>query len=559
VPDSRLRRLSLLGIYCVLTWAFCGVFLSGRGLWGETVFYELSQTRSWWEGFIYPYQATRPLMTVPYQVAYLLSDGSYDSMNWLFMLMVLGTGLVTYRLARELMPASPIVAQVAGAIAIVHGADRMANFVPGMIVRQAVLAAASAALLFVIAYRRRSWPTFLAALLLHAVSLWTYEPGLLALAAVPLLLLMPFDRPDRARWLRWSAGWLTVPALYVAFWVKDYLAHRDEFYQAGRVVPQVSVFDIAWRELSIVAEGLAFWRWPLLWFDWQAKGCEVATTNVIAIPVVVGVVAMFLFMWWTQRNASDAGGPWAKRFAVAVLFALLCAVPYSIVNNTWLEGGPWRTQFFLAVPTAIALALIVAALARRSRLLAAGLATAILASGLISGLIGQLEQQIKWEEYRRVMAAIVERAPQLEQDSMVLLVGVPNPMFSSVCEGSPSFDPFSNDEIWFNSGLQVLYPGTRLLGLYLTEDGRMPGSIQFDFGAEGAGLRKATISIEGTAYRYEDMIAFAYDPRQGAVMLDEFPAREIPGASPDVYRPASRIRPGPPAAETLLKLGTGAR
>ena len=113
------------------------------------------------------------------------------------------------------------------------------------------------------------------------------------------------------------------------------------------------------------------------------------------------------------------------------------------------------------------------------------------------------------------MGAIVDRVPRVKQDTMVLLVGVPNPMFRSVCAAAERFDPFSNDEIWFNSGLQVFYPGTRLLGLYRTEDGRTPGSIQFDFGQGGAALRRATISIKGDAFRYEDMIAFAYDGDRG--------------------------------------------
>ena len=471
-----MRRLSLLGTYAVLTWAFCGVFVAGRGLWGETVFYELSQTRSWWQGFIYPYQATRPLMSVPYQTAYLLSDGSYASFNWLFALSVLVTGLVTYRLVRELMPESLMVARVAGAIAIVHGADKMANFVPGIILRQAVIAAVSAALLFVIAYRRRSWPVLVAALMLHAASLWTYESGLPALAAVPFLA-MSFDGPDRRRWLRWSATWWSVTALYVALWAKDFLDHRDTMYQMTRVVSRVSAFDIVWRELSIVAEGLAFWRWPTLWFNSQAIGCEAATAAAIAIPIIVSAVAMALFVWRTRRGASAPDGPWAKRFAVALLFALLCAAPYSIVNNVWVEGGPWRTQFFLAVPAAIALAILIDVVARSRPLLAGVVATAIVACGLTAGLIGQQEQQLKWHEYRRVMASIVEQVPRLKDDSMVLLVDVPNPMFSSVCSGEAPFDPFSNDEIWFNSGLQVFYPGTRLLGLYVTQDGRMPGSI----------------------------------------------------------------------------------
>ena len=116
--SGRGRRAALLLLYAGLTWAFCGAFLVGRGLWGETVFYELSQTRTWWQGFIYPYAETRPLMTVPYQIAYLLSNGSYGTMNVLFVLSVFATGLATHEVVRELMPESGFLAAIAGGIAI---------------------------------------------------------------------------------------------------------------------------------------------------------------------------------------------------------------------------------------------------------------------------------------------------------------------------------------------------------------------------------------------------------------------------------------------------------
>src|SRR6185312_8611436 len=125
VRNPTQRVLALSGAYLALAWGYCAVFLWHRGLWGETVFYELSQTRTWWQGFIYPYQATRPLMTVPYQIAYLLSNGSYVSLNILFALSVFATGMLTYVLVRQLVIGEPIVAYAAGAIAVAHGADRM--------------------------------------------------------------------------------------------------------------------------------------------------------------------------------------------------------------------------------------------------------------------------------------------------------------------------------------------------------------------------------------------------------------------------------------------------
>lgn len=540
----------------MLAVVFCAAFLGHRGLYGETVFVELSQTRSWWAGFVYPYDPQRRFLSLPMHLGYLASDGSYDALNAVFGLSVLATGVLTFLLVRVLVPHWPLVAFASGAIAIAHGADRMANFVPGVQVRFGVVAGLAAIHLGVLLCRG-GWAWLLAPMFIfQVISLWTYEPVFPALALAPVLI-WSIERDWRS-WLRRSMVWELVPCVWITALVYRYAVANNTSYQATKLTPDWSPGLLAGNLGSIVSESLTFWRWPMHWLELQAAACAPFALNAIWLPLAAGTVASVgTAVWLLSNSRSRAPQPSGLMpiLLTATLFAVLTALPFALLRNAWNEGGPWRTQFYLAIPSAVLLATVVAWIGERSRVAAAVAFAAIIACGLSSGLIGQLVENGKWQGYRRVMAAVVEAAPRVEQDSMMVLVNVPAPLFGSVCPGAAPFDPFSGDQLWFNSGLQVLYPETRLVGLYWNDAGKNPGSIEYAFDGAGASLVKASTSVEGEAFAYSQMLAFSYHPDRGAVLMDRFPAEAIPGSVADGrYAPANRILAGPPPIETRLKL-----
>lgn len=542
-----------LAAIAVAAVVYCGVYLAGRGLYGETGFVELSQTRPWWDGFVYPHDPMRRFLSLPMHVGYLTSNGSYGSLNAWFVFSVFATGALTFRIVRLLAPPSLFLAFAAGVIATAHGADRMANFVPGIQVRSGVVFGLAAVLLFLhVARDRRLW-LVLPMAAAQWISLWTYEPVFPPLLFVPLLVLA-FPAERRWAW-RAIALWLVVPGVYVLSLLR-YLTTVTSSYQAGRVDGNLSPLTFASNLASIVGESVAFWQWPLRWLALQAADCVGSTIGSVALPAVIGAVVVAIGAGLIARHGRDGDKPpLTKVFAGGVIFAVLAAAPFAIVSNVWNEGGAWRTQFYLAIPSALLLAVAVAAIARRSAVLGVAALTVVTGCGFVSGLIGQRIENARWLQYRSVMGAIVQTAPRLQQDSLVVMTGVPPAVFSSMCPSAAAFDPFSGEQLWLNSGLQVLYPETRLVGLYWTTAGTRPGSIDYRFDESGATLVKSSTSVEGERFGYDQMLAFAFDPARGAVLLDRFPAADIPGSveSP-LYAPRRRIGDGPPPVETTRKL-----
>lgn len=540
------------GCYLLLTWVFWGVFVRDRGLHAETIWIELSQTRPGWEGFLYPYDPSRPFMSLPFHLAYLLSDGSYFSLHLLFGVFVWLTGFLTYLLVKNFLPAAEFLSFVAGAIAMTHGGDGSINLLPMIVVRQAVVCILIGILLFRIAWQTGRAVLFIPVTLAQGVSLWTYEPGLLPLLFGPVLIYQK-GVPLR-RFVLWGVAWSAVPMLHVASLFVRYILLGKVSYQSKQLAGHWSVSDMITTLWSLITHGLAFWRWPVQWFR-LLQGCVSAIQQQITVPLVIGALGFAACALIVRRLPQ--GREAAFRSAPAFLVSLFCLVLAYLPFLTLGGVGAWRTQFYAAVPASIVLAVAVLSIDRwlhgRS-FLAVVLCTAVVASGLWCGLVSQIEQSQRWTPYRKVMSGIVQAAPRLRDDTFVALVGTPAGYFRTLCKNGPPNPPFE-DTMWFNSALQVLYPNTRLVGIFWGEDGVSPGSIQYKFDANGTRLDRATVTVKRAAFGYDQVIAFAYDAEKGAVLLPSFPWTRIPGSVlNDKYDPMKRVLPGPPPKETLRKL-----
>lgn len=565
VSDSR-RNFSpwfVAACYALLTWVFWGTFVLDRGLHGETIWIELSQTRPGWEGFLYPYDASRRFMSVPFHLAYLLSDGSYLSLHLLYGVFIWLTGFLTYLLVRNCLPEAEFLSFAAGAIALTHGGDGSINFVPMIVVRQAVVAILIALLLFRIAWQRSRPALFIPIAVAQGVSLWTYEPGMLSLLFAPLLIYRKGVSPRR--FVLWSTAWSVVPMLNVISLLHRYLVAGQASYQSARLASHWSFAGTTERLWGLVINGLAFWEWPVQWSR-LLQGCFSIIQQQITVPLVIGVVgfaACALFIG--RRNTALRSGVSSRPVLLVVgVYLLLSYLPFLLLAESALQGKHvvsfYRAQFYAAVPAAIVLAVTAVTIDWRlygRSFVAVALCTAIVASGLWCGLVSQLERSRKWALYRKVVQGIVEAAPRIKDDSFVALVNVPTTRFYSICETAKPVDPFG-DTMWFNSALQVFYPNTRLVGIYWREDGISPGSIQFTFDSRGARLERTNVTVKGETFSYDQVIAFEYDSKQGAVLLRSLPWARIPGSvNSDRYDPMKRILPGPAPKETLRKLATG--
>jgi hypothetical protein len=561
-PSGRVTAIVALA-YVVLAWAFWGSFVLGRGLHAETGMIELSQERPVLDGFLYPADVDRVFMSLPFHLAYILSNGSYLSLHLLYGASIWLTGFLTFVLFRWVLPGRELLAFAIGAVALTHGADMSLMGVYMIMVREAALLVLVAILVFLIAWRRGRPGLMIAVAAAQTISLWTYEPGL------PILLFAPFlialDDAPVGRKLRWAVAFWAVPALKGVLLAVRYLVIGDVSYQSTRLQSGFSIWHAPLVLGRLAYDGLAFWSWPSDWLGPYSVGCTSDFLARAAGPVAIGVVGFLLAAFVITRIAPASSRddvPVARLLLVVGIFLALAYVaflPLSAARGWAIPGKMnWRTQFYAAVPSAALLvtALYVVGAKLRMRWAAIGVCGLIVGAGILAGIGGQLVENHRWAISRHVTAAIVRQAPRIKNDTFVILTNVPSRFSYSLCDDDPPSDPFGSP-MWFNSNLQVLYPRTRLVGLYLRDDGRgRDRDFAFRFDAAGAQLIKSAIGLEGERFGYDQMVVFRFDRDRGAVLAREFPWRDIPGSvHTAAYRPSDRIDRHAAPVETLRKLG----
>jgi hypothetical protein len=554
---TRLASGMVAAAYAALAFVFWGRFVLERGLHAETVWIELSQARPGWAGFLYPYDANRRFMSLPFHAAYLLSDGSYLTLHLLYGAFVFLTGWLTWLLVKRLLPQAPLVAFLAGAIALVHGADQSTLTTPMIVVRQAVVAMVAALLLLRIGWDRR-WRWLLLPIgVLQAISLWTYEPGLLMLGFGPVLIWQG-SRAWRP-WIAWTAAWLVVPAYMIYALVDRYLIQGQTSYQSRQIEQAIDVGKAVTGLARLVYDGVVFWKWPTFWQQTQMNGCETEIMTRITPALAAGVTLFIvsglacIALWRRAAAGISENVPWIRALAIATAFLAFAYLPFLALG----EVGGWRTQFYAAPPAAVLMALVLVGVDRivRARgFFGVSVAAAVVCAGLFVGLVAQLEMGYRWRIHRHVMKGIVDAAPRLKDDTFVALTNLPTKWPYAICDAAPPVDPFL-DTMWFNSALQVLYPNTRLVGIYWREDRTSPGAIQYRFSDAGVSLVKTSIEVEGKAFGYDQVVVFRYEPATGTRMLETVPVNEIPDAvASPAYVPSARVLPGSAPVETMRKL-----
>jgi hypothetical protein len=553
---TRLLVLLVFSSYVALTFVFWGVFVVDRGLPAETGMIELSDVRPGLNGFTYPYDPARRFMSLSFHIAHLLSNGSYLSLHLIFGALILLTGCLGYSITRLLPPRSRLFAYLVGAVSICFGADQGANWAGYTVQRQTTTFALAAVWLLLAAWNRKTPWLLLLVGIFQYLSLWTYEACLLPLLAVPLLLYLHTLRTVRTRFVLYCSAWSIVPIAKLTSLIYHNWILHEQSYEASVLAGNITVRALGYKLVFLVAKGLAFWNWPAYPYS-LASGCQAEVLRRAAVPVLAGVAILLLCAFVIRRfEDPDAFHPPLaplKVILVSLFFLVLTYVPFIMLQGISLL----RTQLVAAVPAAaviIALVFWLDSLVRMRGIVMIVVIGVIAGCGLASGMFQQLELDHDWKGYRKIMKAIVEAAPCVKDDTMIVLVQVPTRISYSLCSNDLAFDPF-RDVMWFNSGLQVLYPDTKLAGIYYRSDGSGSESIRFNFADKGAVLDRAGIGLEGNHFGYDHMVAFGFDQDRGAVLLDMFPTTSVPGAAKtETYSPKARITCDVPPARVRHRL-----
>ena len=584
------RELTVTISYAIITFLFWGAFVKDRGLHAETGMIVLSDQHPGIDGFVYPYDASRKYMSASFHLAYLFSNGSYLSLHIVMGIWVFLSGYLGYRILQFLLPGQWIWAYLAGALTITFGADGGLIWPGYMVQRQTVGLAMLAALFLLMAWTSasrlpkkvfettkkvpgppkkgssrtknpelavakrpkmfflhsaRPWILLAAVPVCQYFSLWTYEACLPMLLVFPLLLLR--RGLNKRRFAAYTLVWSLVPVAKLATLVWANLIRHQQSYEANVLAKSSSLSTILSKFWFFLSNGLAFWHWPSLPFN-EAAGCLREAASKVFPPTILAVMILLFGLLIVGRIQGGVSFkiPALRVAGIALVFLLLSYVPFVMLEVPSLL----RTELIAGLPGAVLLLALASLVIGRTPKPAAALAAfaaIVLGYGVISGDLQQLGLAHDWAGYRNVVKPILEAAPCVKDDTMFVLVDVPTRWSSSVCARDAAADPF-RDVLWFNVGLQVLYPKTRLVGIYYRTDGSGSDSIRFKFGPQGAVLDHAGVGVADDRFDYAHMIAFRFLNDGSAALLDRFPEAAVPGATnTDAYRPRDLVTCGLPS------------
>jgi hypothetical protein len=392
------------------------------------------------------------------------------------------------------------------------------------------------------------------------MSLWSYESQLLLILCAPLALLAC----DRRRLLakpRITAAWYVLPAAYLFLSAYGYFIRAAGAYQEGVLRTDWSLPAVAqdlWFNLSA---SLAFWRWTenIPWTlapEWPAR-------------FGMAAAAVYLLGWAGAallRNARAGASPGAENEGeasgasgvpaltptawLAMLLASFAVLLMSFPAYLLLASAAslWRTQLLSGIGTALvwaSLAGLAASLLPRRWPRAwvfLALAAVVANFGVASALRAGLSHDQVWSRQRQAFETMLKIAPRLPERTVVVAVNVPR-----------ASDPFGHN-MWFNYGLKLVYPGSRIGGVYFYDDGAP---------AEGNHLHLESAewvwdgSFEWPGYERQDAshtVVIDFDSLTDAQIDPLLPAILSPQKQAlDRYNPLAVVGPGPPSPRAVRR------
>jgi hypothetical protein len=149
-----------------------------------------------------------------------------------------------------------------------------------------------------------------------------------------------------------------------------------------------------------------------------------------------------------------------------------------------------------------------------------------------------------WDRHRNALLGVLQFAPSVHPETVVVLTNVPK-----------DDDPFY-DNLWFDLGLRLMYPGVPVAGAYFYEDGSpAPGN---DFRLEGASWRwdgKGFGRLFPTT-PLDKTIVVEYHRSGAPKLLETLPPFVCPtGCATELYRPSTAIAAGPVSPIAARRFG----
>ena len=483
--------------YAVLVLIVWAPYTLRSGLPYETLFPYNSENTSVWDGFLFRGDPLRIHTNTFYHLSYLISTafgirGSYTPYQVVYALLWWGRGLLAFLIMRRFFHRSVALCYMTGALVVMHASDLTLQWVGQMNQFGFIFWMLLGFYLLTLACEASDrLPAALytaGACFCEHMSLWSYESQLLLVVTFPLVLVLA-----RRRWRKPAimAAWYSVTAVYICQSILRYSHSAAGTYQA-------TVLRTDWHLTSLLSDwlfniraSLAFWQWRDNLFvaespgmlPWLAAGVFLA--GGLASVILTGSLrkldptAESARIWWTVMVAG---------------FAML-ALSFPVYLFLASARSLWRTQLLSGLGSALVLTSLsgVAVSAFRQKnvrmtsLLACG--AAITFYGSASAVSKGLFHRAMWDDYRDVMVQVVQLAPSVKPNTVVVLI-------------LPKEKKLFHDNMWFDVAVRLAYPHIPVGGVHFYADGTPgPGS---------------NLASEGTAWRW-DGTAYPPDVRSASL------------------------------------------
>jgi hypothetical protein len=259
-----------------------------------------------------------------------------------------------------------------------------------------------------------------------AFSLLSYD-GLVAGGVAAFVVLAAVatghDPETRQRRRRALAAWAAVVGLYAGLFVL--LSLRPGSY-TQRMASSGSAGELAWRALRLFAFNFTPWRWPGI-FVRPEDGTrpEALPAGWLLALTLAGVAGVLGAGWLVARRSPMSPARPVLPLAGACLATALVANAGVALVVDW----PFRTQAVSRLFVSLALALLVAGLARvlarsgRARLAWCAwlICLPFVAGGLWAGLCSQDLYLTLWRRHRVELSSILDQVPNLRPGARLLL------------------------------------------------------------------------------------------------------------------------------------------
>lgn len=496
----------------------------------------------WYSGKINWFDLTeqRPLLMARFKILYgIFGLNLHAFYSVLWFLNLLNVVLVYLLLQRFLARNTAIVFGMA-AIVLVYPADLTHMWLIMINIRTVVLSILLYAYLLLIYADNGHLVALLGALLCLLLSLGMYE-GQLGIAMAWCLLLFVIKLPESWKRRLGLALPIVLGVLFVLWRTVGYSVLQIEYADHGNEeLLQLSPYIILSRLLR--GYGLMLWAWlePLTnAFDFTGGQAAILLFLVVVFFILMGYIISQAFRrlageYLTPKQYEDQ----LRSFMLLVLIGtVVIAVGYfpsiAYFRPTIFQLHT-RLNIFPLIGASIALvallAVIVSLVSRKqgqiNTMVLAGTIPLIFLGTMVQAQV-QFDDGVSWEEQKRIWNQLFELAPDLEDDTHIVLILSENEDQAPSLNRNGQRLPFAG--AWdLGTGLKMLYGKSDLSGDLATKE---------SFFAKGV---KANYSDTLTSYNQVVILAYDGTPRQLRI-IEDLAAENLVQITIPEYRPYGHI------------------